>query len=43
MVGDFPVLLAIALITILDEFNEYRSRPGIQSGIERLGDYNVKK
>ena len=23
---------------VLDEFDEYRSRPGVQSGLERLGD-----
>jgi peptide/nickel transport system ATP-binding protein len=34
----FPVIVNHRSDFVLDEFDEYRSRPGIQSGTERLGD-----
>jgi peptide/nickel transport system permease protein len=34
----FPVIVYHCSDFILDEFDEYRSRPGIQSGIEGIGD-----
>jgi hypothetical protein len=38
MVGVLPRARNHSSDYILDEFDEYGSRPGIQSGIEGLGD-----
>ncbi len=39
----FPVIVTIASDFVLDELDEYRSRPGIQSSLEGVGDITCQK